>query len=215
MAKAPIPGTVKTRLRLDPADAARLQAALIGDTVEKAATLGPTTVAGTPQDSLHLIRGLIPDDVPLIPQPEGDLGRRMLSAATRLFERSHQPVLILGTDAPTLPPQTILDAAEALPNHGIAIIPSADGGYVLIGFGRPREAVFAGIGWSTAGVYRQTLARAREAGLSVYEGEAWYDVDERRDLLRLEDELRARPDFAPRTAETLRSIGVRGGPGDG
>ena len=135
MAKAPIPGTVKTRLRLEPADAARLQAALIADTVEKSTALGPTTVAGAPRDLLHLIRHLIPDSVPLIPQPEGDLGRRMLSAATALFERSQKPLLILGTDAPTLPPEAILDAAEALETRDLAIIPSIDGGYVLLGWG--------------------------------------------------------------------------------
>ena len=216
MAKAPVPGTVKTRLRLDPTEAARLQAALIGDTVEKACALGPTTVAGSPRDLLKLIRDLIPDEeVALIGQPEGDLGHRMLSAATALFRASPKPVLILGTDAPTLPPQAILEAADALATHDIAIIPSTDGGYVLIGLGRPHAAVFAGIGWSTAEVYRQTLARAGEAGLSVYEGEAWYDVDEPRDLSRLAGELRARPDLAPRTAEVLVDLGAFGGSGGG
>ncbi|MGH3144730.1 MAG: hypothetical protein ACRDTR_02910, partial [Rubrobacter sp.] len=60
MAKAPIPGTVKTRLRLDPQDAARLQAALIQDTAQKASTLGHTTVAGAPRDRLDLLAGLLP-----------------------------------------------------------------------------------------------------------------------------------------------------------
>jgi glycosyltransferase A (GT-A) superfamily protein (DUF2064 family) len=49
MAKAPIPGTVKTRLGLPPRDAAGLQVALIGDTVEKARSLAPTTLAGAPR----------------------------------------------------------------------------------------------------------------------------------------------------------------------
>ncbi len=74
MAKAPIPGTVKTRLRLQPEDAARLQEALIRDTVGKVSTLAPIIVAGAPPDRLHLIRNLLPDDVLLIPQSEGDLG---------------------------------------------------------------------------------------------------------------------------------------------
>ena len=81
--------------------------------------------------------------------------------------------------------------------------------------GRPHEAAFSGIAWSTMEVHGQTLARADEAGLTVYEGEAWYDVDEIRDLLRLADELRARPDFAPRTAEVLGGLDVPRRPGDG
>lgn len=49
MAKAPIPGTVKTRLVLPPRVAAGLQAALIRDTAAKAHFLAPTTVAGAPR----------------------------------------------------------------------------------------------------------------------------------------------------------------------
>ena len=42
--------------------------------------------------------------------------------------------------------------------------------------------------------------------MSVYEGEAWYDVDGPEDLARLEEELRVRPDLAPRTAEVLKDL---------
>jgi rSAM/selenodomain-associated transferase 1 len=206
MAKAPIPGTVKTRLRLDPEDAARLQAALIVDTVEKAYALGPTTVAGAPKDHLGPLSRLLPPEVRLIPQPEGDLGERMLSGATTLFDEAPDPVLILGTDAPTLPQRTILHSARALTIHDLSIIPSSDGGYVLLGLRRPHGSVFSGVEWSTAGVRLQTLTRAAEAGLSVYEGEAWYDVDEPEDLLRLKEDLRVRPGLAPRTAKVVADL---------
>lgn len=204
MAKAPIPGTVKTRLRLPPEDAARLQEALIRDAVGKARTLAPTTVAGAPGDRLHLIQTLLPDDVPLIPQPEGDLGDRMLDGARALFAAAPEPVLILGTDAPTLPPRAIAKAANSLDTHDISVIPSSDGGYVLLGLREAYRAVFSGIGWSTPAVYGQTLQRIEEAGLSVYEGAPWRDVDEPGDLARLRGELGACPGLAPRTAEVLR-----------
>jgi rSAM/selenodomain-associated transferase 1 len=203
MAKAPIPGTVKTRLGLPPRDAAGLQAALIGDTVEKARSLAPTTLAGAPADRLDLIRPLLPNDVALIPQPPADLGDRMLSGAGTLFDTSPDPVLLLGTDAPTLPVEAIEKAASALDLHDISIIPSTDGGYVLLGLRRPVGAVFRGVAWSTEAVHRQTLGRAGEAGLSVYEGDPWYDVDEPKDLDRLREELATRPHRAPRTAEFL------------
>jgi hypothetical protein len=203
MAKAPIPGTVKTRLGLPPQDAAGLQAALIGDTVEKARSLAQTTLASAPADRLDLIRPLLPDDVALIPQSTGDIGDRMLSGARTLFDASPDPVLLLGTDAPTLPVEAIETAASALDLHDISIIPSADGGYVLLGLRRPVGAVFRGVGWSTEAVHRQTLEKAGEVGLSVYEGGPWYDVDEMEDLVRLRGELAARPHLAPRTAEFL------------
>ncbi len=206
MAKAPIPGTVKTRLRLDPEDAARLQTALIVDTVQKSRVLGETTVAGAPKDRLDPLARLLPPDVSLIPQPEGDLGVRMLSGAKTLFDESTDPILILGTDAPTLPPQAILRAAQTLITHDISIVPSKDGGYVLLGLGGLHGAVFSGVEWSTSAVRSQTVARAIGAGLSVYEAEAWYDVDEPEDLQRLEEELRVRPELAPRTAEVVGDL---------
>ena len=206
MAKAPVPGTVKTRLKLPPRTAAGLQAALIRDTVEKARSLAPTTVAGAPPDKLNLLRALLPEDVDLIAQTPGDLGGRMLAAARTLFDASPAPVLLLGTDAPTLPAEAIEEAASALGSHDISIIPSSDGGYVLLGWRRPVGAVFRGVNWSTEAVFRQTLRGAEGAGLSVYEGEPWYDVDEPGDLARLGEELGAHPGWAPRTASFLGGL---------
>ena len=203
MAKAPIPGTVKTRLGLPPHVASGLQAALIADTVGKARSLAPTTVAGAPPERLELVRPLLPGDVGLIPQSPGDLGDRMLSGVRTLFAASPGPVLVLGTDAPTLPAERIVGSASALDSHDVSIIPSVDGGYVLLGLRRPVEAVFRGVEWSTGAVFRQTLRGAKAAGLSVHEGEPWYDVDEPADLARLREELRARPERAPRTAGFL------------
>ncbi len=203
MAKAPIPGTVKTRLGLPPRDAAGLQAALIRDTVKKARSLAPTTLAGAPADRLDLIRPILPDGVALISQPSGDLGDRMLNASRALFDTSPDAVLLLGTDAPTLPPEAIETASSALALNDVSIIPSTDGGYVLLGLRRPVAAVFRGVEWSTEAVHRQTLERAEEAGLSVHKGDPWYDVDGPEDLDRLREELAARPYLAPRTADFL------------
>ena len=206
MAKAPIPGTTKTRLRLPAEAAVRLQCALIRDTVEKASVLGPTFVAGTPADALDLIEPLLPDTVRLFAQVGEDLGERMFGAASRLFGESAEPVLILGTDAPTLLPGVILDTARALKTNDASIIGSDDGGYVLLGLRGPHEALFRDIGWSTRTVYRETLERGSEAGLSIYEARPHYDVDTPDDLDRLRRELLERPGLAPRTAEALEKL---------
>lgn len=206
MAKAPIPGLAKTRLRLPPATAARLQEALIADTVNKARDLAPITVAGTPPESLNLIASLLPAGVELIPQPEGDLGQKMLAGAYHLFDGAPGPVIILGTDAPTLPPAYIERAVSALQNHDVSIVPSTDGGYVLIGLRAAHETVFANIEWSTGKVREQTLARARQVALALHETEPWYDVDEPEDLDRLKRDLEANPTLAPRTAALLKDL---------
>lgn len=206
MAKAPVPGTTKTRLCLPPERAALLQAALIADTTEKASALGSTAVAGTPDDALALIEPLLPEEARLFAQRGKDLGERMLDAASRLFGEGPEPILILGTDAPTLPPGEILDAAHALRTHDACITGSDDGGYVLLGLGGPYEALFQGIRWSTATVYRETMKRASRAGLSLYEGRPHYDVDTPEDLNRLRRELLERPGLAPRTTGALAEL---------
>lgn len=208
IAKAPVPGLTKTRLLLTPESAARLQSALIGDAVEKACALGlgSVSVAGTPADSLELIEPLIPTGTDLFAQGEGDLGERMLDAASRLYLRSPEPVLILGTDAPTLPPGEILTAAHALQTHDACMVGSDDGGYILLGLREPYESLFHNITWSTGTVYRETVQRAADAGLSLHEGERCHDVDTPEDLVRLREELRREPRLAPRTAGVLEEI---------
>jgi len=59
---------------------------------------------------------------------------------------------------------------------------------------------------STEAVHRQTLERAEDAGLSVHEGDPWYDVHEPEDLDRLRGELAARPHLTRRTAAFLGRI---------
>ena len=208
IAKAPVPGLTKTRLLLPPQTAARLQAALTSDAVEKACALGlgPVSVAGTPADSLGLIEPLIPAGTNLFAQGGGDLGERMYHAASRLFEGEREPVLILGTDAPTLPPGEVRAAARALRTQDVSIIGSDDGGYVLLGLRTLDQALFRGINWSTATVYRETVQKAADAGLSLHEGELHYDIDTPQDLARLKAELRREPGLAPRTARVLKEI---------
>ncbi len=208
MAKAPIPGTAKTRLRLPPESAARLQAALTFDAVPKAHALGlgPACVAGTPADALELIESLLPEGVRLFAQHGGDLGERMLGAAASLFREHPEPVLILGTDAPTLPPRSIRTAARALETHDASIIASDDGSYVLLGLRGPHQALFRGIRWSTETVYHETVKAASEDGVSLHEGEPCYDVDTPEDLIRVRAELLERPEIAPRAAGVLGEL---------
>ncbi len=206
MAKAPIPGTVKTRLRIEPRRAADLQRAFLMDAVAKARALGPVTVAGSPRGRLELIRALLPPEVRLTTQAEGNLGERMRAAAAQLLTQRPGPILILGTDAPTLPPNYLREAAHALGAYDASIIPSRDGGYVLLGLKQLHDALFSGIAWSTEAVYRQTVERAEAAGISIFAFEPWYDVDTPADLERLKGELKVDPGLAPHTADVLGQL---------
>jgi rSAM/selenodomain-associated transferase 1 len=189
LAKAPVPGLVKTRLQpvLGADGAAALQARLIQHTVETArmAAVGPITVWATPDIRYPIFQELagLPD-VTLARQPDSDLGGRMLYALM-----AASPALVIGTDCPTLKPSDLRTAADVLRSGLDAVVISVeDGGYALIGAREPHMALFSNIRWSTATVMKDTRRRMLELGLSWREPLQLWDVDRPEDLDRLQQE---------------------------
>jgi hypothetical protein len=186
LAKAPVPGYAKTRLipRLGAEGAAALQAWLIERTLATALAsgLGPVTLWCAPDDRHPAFAAARERfGVRLCVQPEGDIGRRMLAA----FEATAGPLVLVGTDCPSLVRQDLQAAAAALDAADAALCPAEDGGYGLIAASRPLPALFEGVPWSTDDVTRATLARAAQAGLSVSVGRTIWDVDRPEDYDRL------------------------------
>ena len=66
--------------------------------------------------------------------------------------------------------------------------PAEDGGYYLIG-ATSLSPVFRDIRWGGSGVLAETIAAARRAGIEPDLVAADYDIDDRRDLLRLKAEI--------------------------
>ncbi|MCW8084688.1 TIGR04282 family arsenosugar biosynthesis glycosyltransferase [Sabulicella glaciei] len=116
----------------------------------------------------------------VMPQAAGDLGRRMEAA----FETLGYPSLLLGTDAPTLPP-SLAELAMAGLRGGAdaALVPALDGGYCLLALSRPLPALLRDMPWSTPGLMEAT--RRAAAGLRLVELPAWHDVDSEEDLALL------------------------------
>lgn len=188
LAKAPVAGRAKTRLipLLGDAGAAALQRWLLQRTVSTAlaADVGPVTLwcAGqTDHPDFALCRAS--GRVALQRQPEGDLGVRMLAAATA--SASAASVLVIGTDCPAFSPAILREAAAALAQHDAVLIPAEDGGYVLIGMRRPAPEVFAHIEWGSGRVALQTRTRLRRLGWSWTEPATLWDVDRPADYERL------------------------------
>lgn len=188
LARAPIPGQAKTRLipALGAVGAARLQRWLLQRTMAMAlvADVGPVTLwcAGDPRHpDFALCRAFGAVSVRL--QPEGDLGRRMLTAMRA--SATADGVLAIGTDCPALTPAHLRTAAASLPRHDAVVFPAEDGGYVLIGMRRPHPAMFTGIDWGSDRVMAQTRKRLTEYSLSWVEPVTLWDVDRPADLARL------------------------------
>lgn len=189
MAKAPIAGFAKTRLipLLGADGAAGLQQWLLQKTVTTAlaARLGPVSLWCAPDcDHPAFMQYAEQGEVTRYPQPEGDLGARMLAAAERA--PAGVGTVIIGTDCPTLGTDDLLTACHAIEaGHDVAIIPAEDGGYVLIAVRQAYAELFAHIDWSTPRVMAQTKQRAHDAGIRLIVFPPKWDVDQADDFARL------------------------------
>lgn len=189
-AKAPLPGLAKTRLipALGEPGAARLAQRMLRHTVAEAlaARGGTVELCVTPQPDAPEWKAFHDPawNVEWQCQGEGDLGVRLARAAERCLTH-HDAVLLIGTDCPGLTCDHLRQAALALPSHDAVILPSTDGGYVLLGLKRFHPYLFEEIAWSTDRVLTETRARIEALGWRLCELPALPDIDEPDDLARL------------------------------
>ena len=190
LAKAPIPGLAKTRLipTIGAHAAAVLQERLTERAVATAlaANVGPVTLWCAP-DSTHtsFLKLVAGSRITLRPQPDGDLGARMLAATAA----SRGPALVMGTDCPALTDVHLRIAADAIREcTDVVLIPAEDGGYVLIGTRSMQPTLFADMRWGTETVLAETRARVIAQRLVLAERPPLWDVDTEIDLARLERE---------------------------
>ena len=190
-AKNPIPNQVKTRLvpPLSPEQAATLYTAFLIDGSETLAKLRDVdiVIAYAPPEAQPDLQALIGDDAIYTPQIGADLGERLISATQWAAEQGYTKILIVGSDSPTLPALYVSEAVKLLDSRDVVIGPSVDGGYYLIGFAVESLAttvplVFSEIAWSTAEVFRQTVARIYSAKATLGLLPPWYDIDTAEDL---------------------------------
>ena len=191
MAKAPIPGQVKTRLvpPLTPEQAASLAQKLLQETLGLVQGLNSVhpMVAVAPPQAITQMRQILSEPVDLIPQTDGDFGRRLESIFEELFAQGAKGVILLGADHPDLPSEYLAQAVEALQRgkDHLVLGPTEDGGYYLIGLNRLHPELLQGIPWSSSKVLEATLEKAKGAGLPVKLLPPWYDIDRPEDLERL------------------------------
>ena len=113
----------------------------------------------------------------LAPQTAGDLGCRMrnfFEGALTEFDR----IVLIGSDSPDLPVEFVADALEALRTFDVALGPTTDGGYYLVGAARRVPPIFEGLDWSTPAVWSQTTGHLQAAQIAWHELPGWYDVDD-------------------------------------
>ena len=111
----------------------------------------------------------------------------------------------MGTDSPTLSVAYVEMAFEALQKCPVALGPSQDGGYYLIGLTQWIPQLFEGIPWSTEKVFDLTLRKIHNLGYECEILPPWFDVDDFNSLKVLADQLTQNPGLAPHSWKFLQS----------
>ncbi|MGA8223516.1 MAG: TIGR04282 family arsenosugar biosynthesis glycosyltransferase [Candidatus Acidiferrales bacterium] len=210
MAKAPRPGTAKTRLAqsLPTPAVIELYRCLLDDTIALAQSLDHTDVAimCPVSDVLDLAR-VVGSAVAIVPQSGDGLAAGLTSVFAHFAAAGHTRVIAFNSDSPHLPPSVLQGAFQALAQSDVVVGPTHDGGYYLVGAKASHPGLFTGDGLGTTNAFDALQARARALGLSVHLTDPFYDIDVADDLTRLAEELRLAPARAPRTAAWLKQWG--------
>jgi rSAM/selenodomain-associated transferase 1 len=189
--------------------AARVARAFLLDTVERLARIDAVRVlAYTPPSAQRYFGEISKSRFHLIPQTDGDLGRRMASFFAEQFQAGAAAAVLVGTDSPTLPLPFIVQAFQELERADVVIGPSTDGGYYLIGCARRVPPLFEGIAWSTSQVLAETMASLGDPRWRLALLPPWYDVDTLDDWRLLQGHVAAqrRAGFDPDLPHTERLL---------
>ncbi|MFU8825266.1 TIGR04282 family arsenosugar biosynthesis glycosyltransferase [Yoonia sp.] len=157
-AKAPVLGTVKTRLAATIGDVAALavyQRMLRRCVGRLGRGAWRTILSVTPDDARH-DSAHWPVGPDVVQQGGGDLGARMLRALMQA--KAGAPVLVVGSDIPELGAGHIAQALDALAQNDLVFGPSTDGGFYLVGAKCPPPSdIFASVTWSSSTTLAQVI----------------------------------------------------------
>ncbi|THA83009.1 DUF2064 domain-containing protein [Streptomyces sp. A0592] len=179
IAKAPVPGRVKTRLttRFTPEQAAGLARAALEDTL--------AAVLATPCTRRVLVLDgrpgpWVPPGIEVVPQCAGGLDARLAAA----FALAEGPALLIGMDTPQVTPDLLtagLDFTGADARYG----PADDGGFWALGLAAPDPALLLGVPMSVPHTGEEQRRRLTAAGLAVRDLPELCDVDTPADAERV------------------------------
>lgn len=165
LAKAPVPGRVKTRLHTayTPEDAAALADAALRDTLD-------ATAICRARRRLVALDGEAgswsSDDLEVVAQVPGSFAQRLDGAWSHVTG----PCVQIGMDTPQVTPALLDEGLEALTHPRIDAVlgPALDGGWWALGLPAPVPGVFDGVAMSADDTGDQQLATLRRLGLRVH-----------------------------------------------
>lgn len=186
--RVPRAGRTKTRLLpiLKPEQCAALHWAFLKDLAEVYRQMDADLfVAHTPDPDWAALKAVFPMAAGFFPQAGGGLGEKMDHAMGKVLAMGYDAAVLTGADLPLMTARHLQSGFAALERADIAIGPTSDGGYYLVGMKKPCPAIFADQQYGGATVFDNTMAAAETVGYSVAAALSCDDVDTPEDLGQL------------------------------
>lgn len=114
-------------------------------------------------------------------QNGNDLGAKMANAFRKGL-KSHNKVIIIGSDCPGISRKIIGDGFKMLEDKEVVIGPAEDGGYYLLGMNKYHPFLFEDLKWGTSSVFSDTLGKIKSHRLDHGLLPELVDIDEKKDL---------------------------------
>lgn len=190
--RVPKPGVTKTRLLpiLSGDQCAKLHTAFLTDLAQVYSEVDADLfVAYTADPDWEILKSIFPAATGFFPQEGADLGEKMHRAICAVLKQGYDAVVLTGADLPRLTAAHLDSGFAALETADIAIGPTSDGGYYLVGTKQPHRVIFENQQYGGATVLENTLAAGQSAGLQVALADPCDDVDMPEDLRALVTQL--------------------------
>ena len=152
-------------------------------------------------------RDLLNGRADCIAQPVGNLGQRINAVDQIVRESAQARVIFIGSDAPGLDCEYLVQAHNALADFDVVLGPADDGGVTLMG-AQQAWPDLSGLPWETPELGPALAALCVNHGLSVKQLDRRYDVDTQTDLARAYADLKQ--DSRPARRQLVEWIAANG-----
>jgi rSAM/selenodomain-associated transferase 1 len=209
--RVPQAGRTKTRLipLLGAERCAQLQWAFLRDLADVYSRVeADLYLAYTSDPEWETLKSAFPHAKGFFPQVGEDLGARMDHAIKTVLAMGYGSCILTGSDLPMMTEEHLESGFTALQTADIALGPTTDGGYYLVGMKRPCSAVFEQLEYGGSTVYEATCRKAEESGLRVSAAKSCEDVDTPEDLAKLRAASMGHDTHTARFLKELTEAGI-------
>jgi rSAM/selenodomain-associated transferase 1 len=195
-AKAPIPGTVKTRLQADIGSkrAVKIYKSFVNGVLTECSRLrGIDRFLGcTPTQEDGYLSDLAAEyKLQTFDQEGKTLGRRIYNAFKHCSKKGYSDIVLIGSDSPSIPADFIKQAYNELKKNDFVVGPCFDNGMYLIGAKSTRvDEIFRTIKIDTGKDVNGILKKIGKTKIKLSLLPFWYDIDDIEDLEFLKAHLK-------------------------